>query len=260
MYRRTAWPCGVSSRRLEVHVRLLDHAPIDRRPEDRQLRACYGPRPGRRPRRNRGSRRRPRSRPCTSPGAGRPGPGPASAPGLQRPRQPGSPARPPASGCRWCAAGTRTRSPRRSCRRLRAGPRRAPRSPSREARTTSPAAVTTSKDSTLSQVSPHWRASQPIPPPRVRPPTPVCETLPAVVASPYGWVATSSAPSRAPPCTHARRRSGSTRDPAHGGQVDHQPALRHRVPGHTVPAAPDADLQAIAPGQGAPRSPRRRVS
>ena len=30
---------------------------------------------------------------------------------------------------------------------------------------TSPAAVTTSKDTTLSQARPYWRASQPIPPP-----------------------------------------------------------------------------------------------
>ena len=82
---------------------------------------------------------------------------------------------------------------------------------SAEARTTSPFAVTTSNEITLSQDSPCSRASQPIPPPRVKPPTPVCETLPAVVARSYGWVAASSAPSRAPPWTHARRRSGSTR-------------------------------------------------
>lgn len=53
------------------------------------------------------------------------------------------------------------------------------------------------------------RASQPMPPPRVTPWTPVCETLPAVVASPCSWVARSSAPSWA----HALRCSGSTRAP-----------------------------------------------
>ncbi len=87
---------------------------------------------------------------------------------------------------------------------------------SAEARTTSPLAVTSSNETTLSQDRPCSRASQPMPPPRVRPPTPVCETLPAVVARSCGWVAASSAPSRAPPWTHARRRSGSTRTPPIG--------------------------------------------
>ena len=82
---------------------------------------------------------------------------------------------------------------------------------SAEARTTSPPAVTTSQETRLSQDRPCSRASQPMPPPSVSPPTPVCETLPAVVASPCGWVAASSAPSKAPPWTHARRRSASTR-------------------------------------------------
>ena len=70
---------------------------------------------------------------------------------------------------------------------------------SAEARTTSPSAVTTSHEITLSQDRPCSRASQPIPPPSVSPPTPVWETLPAVVANPCGWVAASSAPSKAPP-------------------------------------------------------------
>jgi hypothetical protein len=69
---------------------------------------------------------------------------------------------------------------------------------------------------TLSQVSLYCRASQPIPPPSVRPPTPVCDTLPAVVARPYRCAALSSAPSSAPPCTQARRRTGSTRTPPIG--------------------------------------------
>ena len=55
-----------------------------------------------------------------------------------------------------------------------------------------------------------------MPPPSVSPPTPVCETLPAVVASPCCCVATSRAPRSAPPWTHARRRTGSTRTAAMG--------------------------------------------
>src|SRR3954468_2542779 len=79
------------------------------------------------------------------------------------------------------------------------------------ARTTAPSAVTTSYDTTLSQARPNCRANQPIPPPSVKPPTPVCDTFPAVVARPYFCAALSSSPSSAPPCTHASLREGSTR-------------------------------------------------
>jgi len=77
--------------------------------------------------------------------------------------------------------------------------------------TVSPSAVTTVYDATLSQLSPNCRASQPIPPPSVSPPTPVCETLPAVVASPCGSVARSRLRRSAPPWTNAHRSAGSTR-------------------------------------------------
>jgi len=48
---------------------------------------------------------------------------------------------------------------------------------------------------------------------RVSPPTPVRETLLVVVASPCRCAALSSAPSSAPPCTTARRRTGFTQTP-----------------------------------------------
>src|SRR5205807_1788952 len=80
-----------------------------------------------------------------------------------------------------------------------------------EARTTRPSAVTTVYASTLSQLSPNCRASQPIPPPSVSPPTPVCETLPAVVARPCSPAATSRFLSSEPPPTHALRCAGSAR-------------------------------------------------
>ena len=111
------------------------------------------------------------------------------------------------------------------------------------ARTVSPSAVTTVYDSTLSQASPNWRASQPMPPPSVSPPTPVCETLPAVVARPCGRVERSRVRRSAPPWTVARRRSGSTADLAHRRQVDHQAALGHGQPQDAVPAALDRDLE-----------------
>ena len=91
------------------------------------------------------------------------------------------------------------------------------------ARTIAPSAVTTVYASTLSQARPNWRASQPMPPPSVRPPTPVCETLPAVVASPCGSVAAVEVPQqraaldpRAPPRPGRRgpRSSASGRSSA----------------------------------------------
>ena len=50
--------------------------------------------------------------------------------------------------------------------------------------TKSPVAVTTSAEMRLSMVSPNLRLSQPNPPPRVNPETPVVEFIPSGVASP----------------------------------------------------------------------------
>ena len=100
----------------------------------------------------------------------------------------------------------------------------------------------------MSQARPCWRASQPMPPPRVSPPTPVCETLPAVVARPCGWAARSSAPSSAPPCTYARRGLRGRPAPAHRRQVDHQAVLGDGEPDHAVPAAAHADLEVEVAG------------
>ena len=108
---------------------------------------------------------------------------------------------------------------------------------------TSPFAVTSSNETTLSHVSPCRRASQPMPPPRVRPPTPVCDTFPAVVARPCACDARSSAPRSAPPCTMARRLRGSTVDGAHRAQVDHEPVVGHGVPDDAVPAGADPELE-----------------
>ncbi len=87
----------------------------------------------------------------------------------------------------------------------------------------------------------------PMAPPRVRPPTPVCETLPAVVAMTCGWVAASSAPSREPPWTHARRRSGSTRTSPIGVRSIIRPPSGTASPDDTVSAAANPDLKTFLP-------------
>ena len=78
------------------------------------------------------------------------------------------------------------------------------------ARTTSPAGVTSSAAIRLSQVSPNWAVRWPIPPPRVRPVTPVEPTTPPGVTRPWAWVAASKSDHVAPPCEIASPASGST--------------------------------------------------
>ena len=63
---------------------------------------------------------------------------------------------------------------------------------------------------TLSSARPNLRATRPKPPPSVSPPTPVCETVPAVVTSPCAIVSLSMSPSRLPPATRALRALRST--------------------------------------------------
>ena len=62
----------------------------------------------------------------------------------------------------------------------------------------------------LSAARPNFRISQPMPPPRVRPATPVWEIRPPVLASPCACVAASKSAHVAPACTRAVRASGST--------------------------------------------------
>ena len=71
-------------------------------------------------------------------------------------------------------------------------------------------AVTTSASTRLSTVSPCLRMSHPMPPPRLRPPTPVWPTMPPVVARPWACVSWSTSPHRAPPWTRAVRSTRST--------------------------------------------------
>ena len=73
------------------------------------------------------------------------------------------------------------------------------------ARKSLPSAVTMSTEMTLSTQSPWVWRSQPIPPDKVRPPTPVIDTTPPGVARPRAVVSWSTSPHVAPPWTQARR-------------------------------------------------------
>ena len=78
------------------------------------------------------------------------------------------------------------------------------------ARTRSPLASTTSASSRLSIASPCLRLRWPMPPPSVRPPTPVVETIPLGVARPCSFVALSTSPQVQPPPARTVRACGST--------------------------------------------------
>src|SRR5882672_5666800 len=62
----------------------------------------------------------------------------------------------------------------------------------------------------LSTVRPCLRCSRPIPPPSVRPATPVCPMTPTGHTRPWAWAALSSCDRWAPPSARARRATGST--------------------------------------------------
>ena len=79
-----------------------------------------------------------------------------------------------------------------------------------DAFTTRPSAVTTVAETRLSQLSPCLRDSQPIPPPSVKPATPVWLTTPPGTARPCSWVAASSCAHVVPPPQRARCAPGST--------------------------------------------------
>jgi hypothetical protein len=77
-------------------------------------------------------------------------------------------------------------------------------------------------------------------PPSVRPPTPVWETLPAVVANRRPVPLGPGRPARRHPAPTARRASGSIRTERHSRKVDQQSAVRHANNQDAVTAAPDA--------------------
>ena len=141
------------------------------------------------------------------------------------------------------------RSRRRSCRRRRAGPRAAPRG-RRPGADDPSAGVTSVAPSRLSQVRPYWAVRWPMPPPRVRPVTPVEPTTPPGVTRPWAWVAGRSRARWRRRRSGRSARSGSTSTVAHLGQVDHQAVVDRAVAGGVVASSPHRDLQVVLPAEG----------
>src|SRR5271170_2106037 len=71
-----------------------------------------------------------------------------------------------------------------------------------------PSALTRSAEITLSQLNPNLPISQPRPPPRVKPQTPVEEITPPVVANWYRSHSRSNSANLAPPCATAEQARG----------------------------------------------------
>ena len=137
--------------------------------------------------------------------------------------------------------------------------------------TSSPSAVTRSTRRSLSTERPCLRMIQPIPPPSVKPATPVCVTMPEGAASPNGCVSRSSSPSSTPACTRAVRSAGSTRTPFSGDRsitnassaIDRPgklwPPLRIVVGTPFVRAHLTAEMTSATPAQRAINAGRRSI-
>ena len=116
--------------------------------------------------------------------------------------------------------------------------------------TTLPSASTTSAPSRLSIDRPSPRLRWPIPPPSVRPPTPVVEMIPPASARPMRVrrvVDVARAARRRRRCTV--RSSASTSTPFIGGEVDHQAVVDAPRPGAVVAAAADRDVEPVLAGE-----------
>ena len=87
---------------------------------------------------------------------------------------------------------------------------------SADATWTEPSAQTTVAERRLSMVSPYLRRTQPSPPPRVRPPTPVSDTTPPGTTSPNACVSRSTSPRPRRPGRRPAGRSGRRSRPASG--------------------------------------------
>ena len=98
-------------------------------------------------------------------------------------------------------------------------------------------------------VSPYLRRTQPSPPPRVRPPTPVSETTPPGTTRPNACVSRSTSAQTAPPCTEARREIGSTVTARIRVRSMTMPPSQLDRPGDRVPAAPHRDQQISLAGE-----------
>ena len=82
-----------------------------------------------------------------------------------------------------------------------------------------------------------------MPPPRVRPPIPVVEMIPPVVASPKACVAWLKSPQVAPPSARAVLFFWSTRTPFMSDRSMTQTTVVRAKPRHTVPSAPHGQIE-----------------
>ena len=92
-----------------------------------------------------------------------------------------------------------------------------------------------------------------MPPPRVRPATPVEARKPDGVAMPNATVAWSTSAQVQPASARTVRSGRVDRGAAQQRQVDDQGAVGHPEPGRAVAAAADGDLGAVARGRTARR-------
>ena len=93
-------------------------------------------------------------------------------------------------------------------------------------------------------VIPCLRASQPMPPPSVRPPRPTDSVSPNGVAIPYVCAAVVYSPAVAPPWAEPIQRIGSMSTALQRAHVEQQAAVRRPEPGHAVTTALDRQLEA----------------
>ena len=84
-------------------------------------------------------------------------------------------------------------------------------------------------------VSPYLRMSHPMPPPRVRPASPVCVTIPAGTANPKACDSRSSSPRSTPAWALAVPVSGSTRIPFIMPRSMTMPPSQSESPGKLCP-------------------------
>ena len=110
-----------------------------------------------------------------------------------------------------------------------------------------PSAVTTSAPTRLSHERPRPRVRYPMPPPRVRPATPVVETTPPVVASPYACVAWLKSPHVAPPPARAVFLAGSTNTLFRSERSRATPSSQVPNPGTLWPPPRTAKSRALSP-------------
>ena len=125
-----------------------------------------------------------------------------------------------------------------------------------------PSASTTSADSRLSMVSPYLRVRCPMPPPSVRPPTPVLPTMPGR----HGRARRRASRDRRRSSGIRRRRARSARrvhmDVADRREVDDQAVVADAEPAGVVPAAANRNPQLILSPEAESRPsrrPRRRI-